>query len=222
MAPLEIIPTNDGSDSVFSERYSASYHSKFGAIEESITVFISAGLYHNYLQGKRRLRIFEMGFGTGLNAFLTAIEAQRLGMDIEYVTVELHPLKKELTDKLNFHSVLGHKPLLEKMHGVEWNSFQHISEHFKILKHPIAIQEFSHKGPYDLIYYDAFAPSTQAPLWEEDIHKPLYKQLVSHGQLVTYCAQGRFKRMLKAIGYTLESLPGPAHKKEIIRATKSV
>lgn len=222
MSTLDIFSTNDGSDSVFSEQYNAAYHSKFGAIEESLTVFISAGLYHNYLKGKRKLHIFEMGFGTGLNAFLSALEADRLDMQIDYTTVELHPLTLELSQKLNYAHSLGNQELFEKIHAVSWNSPQTISENFTINKQCRSIEEMKHTGTYDLIYYDAFAPSTQAELWQEQIHAPLFEKLNHNGQLVTYCAQGKFKRMLTAIGYTLESLPGPSHKKEIIRATKTV
>jgi len=218
---MDIIPTNDGSDSVFSNQYNASYHSKFGAIEESITIFISSGLYYNYLKGKRKLHIFEMGFGTGLNAFLTAIEAERLQIDIDYTAVELHPLPEELSIQLNYPKTLGFSDLFNRIHQSTWGETQKISEYFKLNKRHIRIEDMEHSTPYDLIYYDAFAPSTQADLWLDSVHVPLFHNLKDNGNLVTYCAQGKFKRMLKAIGYTLESLPGPSHKKEIIRATKT-
>ncbi len=222
MNDQDIISTNDGSDSVFSSQYNATYHSKFGAIEEAITVFISAGLYQAYLSGKKKIRIFEMGFGTGLNAFLTAIESDRLDIKIEYTAVELHPLSDHLILKLNYTDPLGHKDLFEKLHGSPWEEMHSISPKFKLLKFNQKIEDLVHRESYDLIYYDAFAPSTQAELWAEPIHIPLFDALSNNGQLVTYCAQGKFKRMLSSIGYTLESLPGPSHKKEIIRATKSL
>jgi len=217
-----IISTSDGSDSIFSKKYDASYHSKFGALEEAITIFISGGLFHNWLRGKRRLRIFEMGFGTGLNAFLTAIEANRLSMELEYITLENHPLSSHLIPKLNYTQTLGHQNLFEKLHLAPWQEIIEINSNFKLGKFKTKIEEHKHAGVYDLVYYDAFAPSTQSHLWEEAVHGPIFQALRPGGQLLTYCAQGKFKRMLIRLGYKLECLPGPSHKKEIIRATKTV
>lgn len=220
MSEFTIIETNDGSHSVFSKEYEASYHSTFGAIEESITVFISAGLIWQVKNKLTKIRIFEMGFGTGLNALLTAIEANRLDLRIEYYGIEKHPIPLHTMESINYGSMLNQESLYNQILQSPWGKSIQLNDHFILHKIHGDIDSYVHSKQYDIIYYDAFAPRTQAHLWQEGVHAPLFKQLNKKSCLVTYCAQGAFKRMLKDIGYTIQSLPGPSHKKEIIRATK--
>lgn len=49
----------------------------------------------------------------------------------------------------------------------------------------------------------------------------LYHNLKKGGILVTYCAKGEFKRNLESCGFTVETLPGPPGKREMVRAVKS-
>ena len=220
---LSILDTSDGSNSVSSVKYNATYHSIHGAIEESMHVFISAGLHYKILQGFTSVNIFEMGFGTGLNAFLTSLVAQKHKIKVNYHSIELHPIQKDIYQQLNFHQHIpdaSHQEFI-KMHELPWNQNTELNPNFSIKKIHGDLCQIELDTIYDLIYYDAFAPSSQSELWEEEIHRKIYNSLNSQGALTTYCAQGKFKRMLKSLGYTLDKLPGPGRKHEMTRAIKA-
>jgi len=219
---LAIIETSDGSNSISSKKYQASYHSIHGAIEESMHIFISAGLYYKHCKGIKNIKIFEMGFGTGLNAFLTMIAAKKYGLKVEYHSIELHPLGSDIYQALNFHSFVpdARKEDLMRLHELAWGKSHEIDHHFSFKKIEGDLHKMDFQDSYDLIYYDAFAPSSQPALWEEVIQKKLYEMLNHQGALLTYCAQGKFKRTLKSIGYQLDKLDGPGRKHEMTRAVK--
>jgi len=218
----DIITTHDGSHSVYSNKYKASYHSNFGAIEEAITVFLSAGFdAKRFSAVNNQIRILEMGFGSGLNAFLSYIHNLKYHFDVVYHSIESDPISEENWKALNYSEILGHTEIFEMMHREPWNSEIGLSDSFTLKKIHSKIEELELEAEsYDIIYYDAFAPSCQSFLWTEEVHLPIYNSLKRNGILVTYCAQGKFKRMLKDIGYTIESLPGPSKKKEMTRAIK--
>ena len=219
---LAIIETSDGSHSISSKNYNASYHSIHGAIEESMHIFISAGMYYKYQQGVKKVKIFEMGFGTGLNAFLSLIASHKLGLEIEYHSIELHPLGAEIYQSLNFHKFIPNstQAQLIQLHDCPWGELQKIDDRFSFKKIKGDLHNIELGDGYDLIYYDAFAPSSQPNLWEEPIQRRLYSILNKNGALLTYCAQGKFKRTLKALGYELDPLDGPGRKHEMTRAVK--
>jgi len=219
---IAIIDTSDGSHSLSSKQYNASYHSIHGAIEESMHIFISAGLYYKHRQGAKKLKIFEMGFGTGLNAYLTKVAAEKYNLEVEYHSIELHPVDLKLCKELNYHTCVqgASQDDFMELHALPWGSLHQLNEHFSLKKiegnlHMTALTEL-----YDLIYYDAFAPSSQADLWEQPIQSKLYSNLKQNGALLTYCAQGKFKRTLKSLGYQLDQLDGPGRKHEMTRAVK--
>ena len=218
----EIISTHDGSHSLFSSKYKASYHSHFGAIDEAITVFLSAGFdFKRNRDPDKPIRILEMGFGSGLNAFLTAIQAFKLNQKVIYHSIESEPIPKSNWSILNYGKILKDQEMFQNLHESTWDQDYPVHEFFVLKKFHIKIQ--AHKfleDFYDVIFYDAFAPSCQADLWTKEIHQPIFDALRKDGVFVTYCAQGKFKRLLKDIGYHLESLPGPAKKKEMTRAIK--
>jgi len=218
-----ILTTKDKSHTVYSEHFDAHYHSLFGAIEESVHVFISAGLFYKRKSTRTPLRIFEMGLGTGLNVLLTYLEAIDHNISIDYHAIESYPLTMAQAAQLNFPAVLHRpelRPVLNAIHESEWDSSINLSDSFSFKKSKAKIQEFEDWLGYDLIYYDAFAPSCQQELWEKEIHSKLYNQLSPGGCLVTYCSQGAFRRILTSLGYRVERLNGPAKKREMIRATK--
>lgn len=220
---LSILDTSDGSNSLSSIKYNATYHSIHGAIEESLHVFISAGMYYKVLQGYTSVKIFEMGFGTGLNAFLSLTASKKHNIKVEYHSIELHPIDKSIYSQLNFHQFIPsstHEEFLA-LHQVEWDKLIEIHPTFSFKKIHGDLLEEELDSDYDLIFYDAFAPSSQAVLWEVKIHNKLYNSLAQKGALVTYCAQGKFKRMLKGLGYSLDKLPGPGRKHEMTRAVKA-
>jgi len=217
-----IHPSHDGSDTVFSDKYNAHYHSIFGAIEEAIHVFIAAGLFHFHKKGYSSLNILEMGFGTGLNAFLAYLEANRFNIQINYQTIESDPITKDIYESINYPEQLNinESPAFMKLHTSPWEESVIFNEYFTLTKYHNAIEKQVFNGGIDLIFYDAFAPTCQAHLWEEPIHKKLYELLNPGGALVTYCTKGTFRRMLEGLGYKIEKLNGPAKKREMMRATK--
>lgn len=220
---LKLLVTEDDSHTVYSAQYGAHYHSVFGALEESIHVFISAGLYHAHQHGKKSVSIFEMGMGTGLNALLTALEAKELNIKVDYTTIESDPIPTERVKELNYHSLLDNdstQDIQNRIHQSAWDTIVQLTDHFTFHKILGKLEETILTQKFDLIYYDAFAPSCQAYLWTEDIHSKLYDSLSENGVLVTYCTQGAFRRTLESLGYSIERLNGPGRKREMLRATK--
>lgn len=225
----ELFLTSDGSHSVLFRELNASYHSVHGALAESQHVFIEAGLHNvvkhsnNNEQSSSRLSIFEMGMGTGLNLLLTYIGAEKLQQEVYYLTVEKFPLEKQITDQLNYCGLL-HRPELQKIfnsiHSSAWNQPYNLSSWFCLHKQQIALEDIKIDQRFNLVYYDAFAPSAQPELWSLSIFQKIYKMLLPGGVLVTYCSKGEVRRNLIASGFGVEKLPGPPGKREIIRARR--
>lgn len=221
---MKLITTADGSHSVYSEKYNATYHSAHGALAESQHVFINKGL--NFLLQNNKgefVRIFELGFGTGLNAFLTFLEIQSLDIKVEYTAAEIFPLSSEIYPSLNYPELLGaekYKTEFLKMHEAGWNSFCNISDKFALRKINQSVRELQHDTNYHLVYFDAFAFSAQPELWSEEIFKKVYDTMELNGILVTYSAKGQARRNMQAAGFRIEKIQGPPRKREMIRAMK--
>ena len=215
--------TEDGSSSIYSKEFGVPYHSIHGAIQETEHVFIQAGLVYCSAR-KSQLNIFEMGFGTGLNALATLAFATSEQIHINYQCIELHPLSATEYQGLNY---LDHRKFSSfsseflSMHEAVDCKPTSISDNFTITKFIRDIREhhFS-ENSLDLIYYDAFAPTAQEELWSQSMMERLYQSLESKGVLVTYCAKGSFKRALKSAGFVVEGIPGPPRKREMTRAIK--
>ncbi|MBV6428742.1 MAG: tRNA 5-methylaminomethyl-2-thiouridine biosynthesis bifunctional protein MnmC [Haliscomenobacter sp.] len=221
-AHTEMFETQDGSHSLIALDYGVSYHSKYGAVQESRHVFIEAGLYPLLLK-KKPLDLMEIGFGTGLNALLTYMEAERLQIPLHYEAIEAYPLESSQVAALNYPetAAIGAYPgLFEKLHDAPWEADVPISTYFTLHKREEKAELLRYSPRFDLIYYDAFAPGAQPELWETQTLSIMYASLKPGGVLVTYCAKGEVKRRLKAIGFSLESLLGPPGKREMVRATK--
>lgn len=221
---MKLITTSDGSHSVFSEKFNADYHSKHGAIQESQHVFIKSGLQY-YLQYNQpeTLRIFEMGFGTGLNAFLTFLKIQNSDVNVEYTAVEAFPLVEEVYTSLNYPELLNaesSKADFLKMQECEWNGFCTMSSKFALRKINAQLQTLKHDRKYNLVFYDAFAHSAQPELWETEIFAQLFNTMDAGGILVTYSAKGQVRRNLQAAGFQVERIQGPPGKREMLRAIK--
>lgn len=220
---LQLFETQDGSVSVFSEEFGVSYHSKYGAVQESRHVFIEAGLFLAAIL-KKELNILEMGFGTGLNAFLTYLEAKKLGLKIRYTGVDAYPLDGQVVSHLNYPAALDmdrENLFFEGLHAAPWGQNVTLTDFFSLNKIRETFECVNFFSQFDLIYYDAFAPNTQPELWEAPIMQKMYDSLLPGGVLVTYCAKGVFKRTLKSVGFEVQSLKGPPGKREMTRATKS-
>ena len=217
---IQIISTEDGSHSLKNTELDETYHSVHGAIQESQHVFIGEGLDHFRAKGFKEVSIFEVGFGTGLNAFLTWLSSGPIRID--YTAVEPFPIKEEVYSTLNYAELLGHEvQLFQSLHSCEWNIQNKISDEFSLKKIAAKVEDAQlGSETYDLIYFDAFAPSKQPEIWSIQVLDKTVKALKPGGILVTYCARGQFKRDLKALGLVVESLPGPPGKFEMVRARK--
>lgn len=221
---LKIIETEDGSHSLYVPELNESYHSFHGAWGESNYVFIEKGLryWRTKMGMPPQISIFEVGFGTGLNALLTAKFAQQHAMKIAYHSIEAFPIEEAIWRKLNYGKKSGDQALFEQLHLSKWGENELIHPHFELQKTHQKLEEMTVEKPSaDVIYFDAFAPSKQAELWELPIFEKMHLLLNEGGVLVTYCAQGQFKRNLKAAGFKVETLPGPPGKKEMVRAEKT-
>ena len=203
------------------EGLSETYHSVHGALQESLHVFIKNGLEHVVQGISKPISIFEVGFGTGLNTLLTLQFSTQHQTKIHYTSIEASPLTEEIWSKLNYASMLDFETEFKNIHTAEWGVTQPISADFNLLKLNITLQrlEFS-AGEFDLIYYDAFAPSKQPELWTFAILEKVVLGLKQGGVFVTYCAKGQLKRDLARLGLKVETLPGPPGKKEMVRAVK--
>ncbi len=216
----EIIQTSDGSTTIYLPDLDENYHSTHGAIQEAEHVFIQHGLRKIEESEPNVISIFEMGFGTGLNAFLTKVRSRS---KIEYTGIEAYPVRAEEIEALNYVDLVGseYKIDFQLIHKAKWNERISLDDRFSLKKveEKIEIYNMSHAS-FDLIYFDAFGPRAQAEMWDVQILEKMYDGLKEGGVLVTYCARGQFKRDLKALGFTVEALPGPPGKREMTRAWK--
>lgn len=222
---LKVIQTEDGSSSLLNVDLNETYHSVHGAIQESQHVFIESGLnhlLHHSLQ--KSISILEIGFGTGLNALLTALIAAREHVKIEYEALETFPLSQETVSLLNYPLQLNVEEaafIFDSLHQSEWNKPQRISSHFSLLKRDLKIQNADFgKQKFDLVYFDAFAPDKQPEMWELPVLQKVAEAMKPQGVFVTYSAKGQLKRDLVSLGLSIEKIPGPPGKREMIRATK--
>lgn len=212
----------DGSNSIEIPELDVTYYSVHGAIQESRHVFIEAGL--NYVLSNAKstsISIFEMGFGTGLNAFLTAIEVGKKNIRIRYTAVEKFPITIAETKSLNYPEVLEDGDLFHNIHDSKWNEPIAMNEHFILEKIWTDLLNFLASQHFNLIYYDAFAPNAQTELWTKEIFEKLFSMLEPGGILVTYCSKGDVRRAMIAAGFTVKKLPGPPGKREMLRAVKT-
>ncbi|GAB3749731.1 tRNA (5-methylaminomethyl-2-thiouridine)(34)-methyltransferase MnmC2 [Spirosoma pomorum] len=219
-ASLRIITTEDGSSTVINETLDKSYHSIYGAQQESQRVYIELGLLTALDKfPDTDLYVFEMGFGTGLNALMTLLEAEKRERLIHYVAVETQPLLLDQARQLNYN-VLFETDYLEKLHDAPWNKPTEISPFLTLTKWEGRLQDFETDQRFHLVYYDAFAPVSQPELWEEAIFQQMADLLKSGGLLTTYCSRSYVQRNMKAAGLIVEKHPGPHHKREVLRAVK--
>lgn len=219
---MRIFETQDGSHSIFSEKYGVSYHSKYGAVQETQHVFIEAALRPKAILQKD-IAILEIGFGTGLNAFMTYLEAKKFLLNVNYTAIEAYPISIEEAKTLNYPSILrkeNEAPFFLKMHQSEWNVSVQMNEFFSLEKRKQLFQEIDYQDLFDLIYFDAFAPNAQPELWETELMTQMYDALKPGGVLVTYCAKGAVKRVMKGVGFEVIAMKGPPGKREMTKATK--
>ena len=228
MDSIQIIETGDGSHTLLNTTLNETYHSRHGALCESEHVFIQHGLQHwlNTHTSASSIRILEIGLGTGLNAWLTVREArEHQSIQFHYTALEPYPLESEIIAQLNYTRHMSQDEevsYFNTIHQTEWNTEVSLLNNFVLFKQQIALQDFVNTEGYDLIYFDAFAPNKQPELWELPVLEKCVDLLKPLGVWVTYSAKGQLKRDLKSLGLTVETLPGPPGKAEMVRATKSL
>ncbi|MBT8302693.1 MAG: tRNA (5-methylaminomethyl-2-thiouridine)(34)-methyltransferase MnmD [Maribacter sp.] len=217
----EIITTADGSKTIQLKDWNEQYHSKHGAIQEAYHVFIDQGLR---LFQNQPVAILEIGFGTGLNALITLLEASKMNLAITYRGVEAYPVSDAELMQLNYITALKavkfRKQFLE-MHRSSWEELVVISDYFSLYKQQSDFKEIDAVDRFDLVYFDAFGARVQPELWTEEIFAIMFKALKNKGILVTYSAKGSVRRAMQKVGFSVERLPGPPGKREMLRATKS-
>ena len=218
----KVILTADGSSTIHLTEWDENYHSKHGAIQEAKHVFIKSGLD---LFSNQEINILEIGFGTGLNCFITFLEAEARNLQINYTGVEAYPISSEELKHLNYVTELRAEEsttIFDTMHAPPWGIQHTITESFQLTKRQQFFNEINDKNSFNLIYFDAFGARVQPELWTEEIFQLMYNSLKENGVLVTYSAKGSVRRALQTVGFLVEKLPGPPGKREMLRATKKL
>ena len=218
---IEIITSDDGSSTIFLPELNETYHSTNGAVQESEHVFIKSGL--SFLAEKQKeITILEIGFGTGLNALLTALFAEKNNITITYHTLEPYPLNQEIVSQLNYGQCIKEENAnnyFQELHKSNWEEKNKLHENFDFYKYLQKLEDFSIiENKFDLVYFDAFAPNRQAEMWTIEQLGKVAEMMKGNSVLVTYCAKGQFKRDLKSLNFELEMLAGPPGKREMTRA----
>lgn len=211
--------TEDGSHTLYVPEIDECYHSTHGAIQESMHIFITSALNRC---DKKEINVLEIGFGTGLNAFLTLIEAEKRQLRINYTTIELYPIPLENAMQLNYPKIVSrdYQHDFELLHTSTWNIPVKISDQFTLTKLQADFTKINLQDPFDVIYFDAFSPEKQPEMWTEELFGKIFKITGENAVLTTYCSKGTVKRALISSGFTVKKIPGPPGKREILRAVK--
>jgi len=217
----ELLQTNDGSFTIYLPEWNESYHSKHGAIQEAYHVFIQNGL--DFFSDTNEISILEIGFGTGLNAFITLLESKKRNQKIHYTGIEAFPLTSDIYEKLNYTELLNapeQKDLFIDLHRSQWNQQQEIIPNFSLEKIQMRFEEITFENKFDLIYFDAFGFRVQPELWSFDIFNRMFRALKTKGVLTTYACRSSITRNLKENGFEIKKIPGPIGKREMTLAFK--
>jgi tRNA U34 5-methylaminomethyl-2-thiouridine-forming methyltransferase MnmC len=206
--------TADGSHTLYVPELNEHYHSVNGALQESMHVYVEAGFNRC---GKQRISVLELGFGTGLNALLTFREAQKRNVSVSYTALEKYPLPETLTACLNYGTETHLPDVFTELHAADWNEQREISPFFSLKKVQTDFFDYDFPGLYDVVFYDAFAPDKQPEVWSQALFNRIYDCMYPQGVLTTYCAKGEVRRMLQRAGFTVERIPGPPGKREMLR-----
>lgn len=211
--------TEDGSHTLYLSELEEPFHSMHGAIQESSHVFINQGFKQ---VSKNNIRILEIGMGTGLNLLLSYLESKKEGIKVHYHAVEKFPLIPAEYSCLNFEALLKGLPegILRRIHEAPWELKVDLSQKFSLFKEQSDFRSMDPKGPFDLVYFDAFAPDKQPELWSSEVFE-LIARLTNPGSiLVTYSSKVLVRRALNDCGFQVSKVPGPPGKREMIRAER--
>lgn len=220
----EFLTTQDGSVTIHLPDWNEQYHSIHGAINEAKHVFLKHGLEFFITSEENKahpIAILEIGFGTGLNAFLTSLFAEENGASINYTGVEAYPVESSEITQLNYSELMNTSTkTFTQLHKSSWEVPVAISEKFILTKREQFFSEIKDKEAFHIIYFDAFGARVQPELWTEAVFRAMYEALLPKGVLVTYSAKGSVRRAMQAVGFVVERLPGPPGKREMLRAIK--
>ena len=218
---IKIILTTDGSDTLFSPQFNEHYHSTYGAINESKHIFIKEGL--NFCQLKS-VNIFEVGFGTGLNVFLSFLESEEQNLTVQYTSIEKYPVNTDITKNLNYPELISkkHQNVFDQLHECKWDKEIKLSKNFTFKKILSDFNQYKFTNNFDLVFFDAFAPETQPDLWSAENFIKIYNALNNKGILTTYSSKGLVKNNLREAGFIVKRLKGPKGKRHILRAEKII
>ncbi|MBK7149690.1 MAG: tRNA (5-methylaminomethyl-2-thiouridine)(34)-methyltransferase MnmD [Bacteroidetes bacterium] len=222
---MEILKTADGSHTLFSEVFNEVYHSRHGSIQESNHVFIDSGLKYFIEQNNPRkpISVLEIGFGTGLNALLTMLHAEKNEVSIHYTTLEAHPVDISIVKQLNYTDLLGFEYCYgpyHTLHLCRWEEMHQVTPFFAFHKKQSKIEDVHLDTEYDIVFFDAFAPTHQPEIWSKEIFTKLYDAMSPNGILVTYCSKSIAQKAMREAGFVIEKPVGPWGKREMIRAHK--
>ena len=215
----QLVTTSDGSHTIYVPDLDDHYHSIYGAVQESVHVFIRNGFdYCN----EDPVKILEVGLGTGLNALLTAVRSHGGTRQIFYTGIEKYPLQNEIVKVLNYPLFTGEngKVIFDEIHACEWGKMYSICDNFNLTKINGDLLKENIEGCFNLVFFDAFGPDKQPEMWTGDVFKKISGITTNGGILVTYSAKGEVKRNLEESGFKVSRIPGPPGKREMIRAIK--
>lgn len=217
-----IIVTADGSQTLYLQGLNEHYHSINGALAETVHVFLQNGFLS--LKERPGINLLEIGFGTGLNALATAIEAVKQKIKVNYYTYEKYPVSDQIISQLDYGLLFNgeNARLFQAIHQAEWNRLIEIDSLFSIQKSETDFTDCNLPPNllFDVVYFDAFAPDIQPELWTLEIFQKIFKNMAEDAVLTTYSAKGEVRRRLQAAGFFVERLPGPAGKREMLRAIR--
>lgn len=223
----EFLKTGDGSITIHLPQWNEQYHSKHGAIQEALHVFIEKGFLYvisdtsEICLAEKPLHILEIGFGTGLNALLTNLQTQKSKQLVNYTGIEAFPVTQAEIEFLNYPQLLNiSEETFQKLHRSPWETNSKIDSYFQLQKRKTDFRSITDREQYHLIYFDAFGARVQPELWTVSIFQKMYDALMFEGVLVTYAAKGSVRRAMQEVGFVVERLEGPPGKREMLRATK--
>ncbi len=216
----KVIETEDGSSTILVEAWGESFHSIHGAIQEAQLVYIENGLRFVFQKNIEQIHILEIGFGTGLNCFMTFIESEKNQKKIFYTGVEGFPLQEDEWSSLNYQRFFdpNYESKFSLLHQKDWEKENMISSDFSLMKKQLMFENIDFENQFDLVYFDAFGFQFQPELWSESIFTKIKKAMKPNGVLVTYACKGEVNRTLKKLGFKIEKLQGPPGKREMTRA----
>jgi len=220
---LTIVTTADGSNTIYNAEVGEHYHSRHGALQESLHVFVKSGLQYFLERNEtKEVSILEVGFGTGLNFLLTADACNHKQVKLNYAGIEAYPINAEMMLQT------GYQQYIPELLWQQFNGNYAIALTGKVEINPITKLHIAHRKlldfktdeQFDIIYFDAFAAIHQPEMWNEDAIGHTVSFLKPGGVFVTYAITGNLKRMLKSMGFKVEKAPGAPGKREMLRAVK--